>query len=217
MPATFPWRLVTFDVDGTLTRGHGWRPIAAAFGRLPEYDASNRRFLARASGEDEHLADLLNIATGHTTSEVGAIVDATPTLAGIAEGVRTLHALGARVALLTHNPRYVTDRYLARFGFDDCEGVDAQDIVAGRIGPAEGVRADKRLGLRRLLDRAATDARHAVHVGDGWADIPVFRTVGGAVALNSALPEVNAAADLRLTADDLREVVGAIERLGPRS
>ena len=62
MPDAFRWRLVTVDIDGTLTRVHGWREIARAFGRDAEYELSNRRFFAREIGEDEHLEDLLRIA-----------------------------------------------------------------------------------------------------------------------------------------------------------
>jgi phosphoserine phosphatase len=210
------WQLITVDVDGTLTRGHGWRPIAAAFGRLAPYEDTDRRFLAHEIGEDEHLKDLLNLAAGHTTAEVERIVDATPRLDGIAEGVRSLQELGARVALLTHNPPYVTGYYRRTFGFDDVEGIDAQAIVNGRIGPAQGVRSDKLEGLRRLLGRNAAESHRTVHVGDGWADMPVFRAVGGAVALNATRAEVREAADIALSADDFRKATDAIRRLTPR-
>ena len=212
----FPWQLVTVDIDGTLTRGHGWRPIAVAFGKLPAFDETNRRFYAREIGEDEHLADLLDLATGHTVEEVRTLVASTPRLAGIAEGVRALHAEGAKAALLSHNPPYVMQYYQESFGFDDGEGVDAQRIVAGRIGPPVGVHADKREGLRRLLARTGAEPRRTVHVGDGWSDAEVFPIVGGGVALNTDLPEVRAAADLVLATDDFRAVVDALGRLEPR-
>lgn len=214
--AELPWRLVTVDIDGTLTLGHGWRPIAKAFGRLPVFEESNRRFYAREIGEDEHLADLLGIATGHTVAEVEQLVRATPKLRGIREGVVRLKELGARVALLSHNPPYVTSFYREEFGFDDDEGVDAQTVSRGRIGPPVGVRADKIQGLRKLLYRAGTDSGHTVHVGDGWADVPVFRAVGGGVALNASLPDVQAAADLVLETDDFRAVADAIRDLARR-
>jgi len=214
--AAFPWQLVTFDIDGTLTRGHGWRPIAEEFGELAVLERTNRRFLAREVGEEEHLADLLDIATGHTVAEVQAVVARTPKLSGIAEGVRSLKAAGAKVALLTHNPPYVTEYYLRTFGFDAAEGVDAQAIEHGRIGPPHDVRADKREGLARLLERFAADAHRSVHLGDGWADVPVFRSVGAGVALNTQLPEVRDAADLALVTEEFGTVVAALHGLRPR-
>jgi len=213
----FSWRLVTVDIDGTLTLVHGWHEIALAFGRLPEYEASNRRFFAHEEGEDEHLADLLDLATGRTVEEVREVVARTPKLAGIGEGIAELRGRGARVALLTHNPSYVVEYYQRTFGFDDAEGVDAQTTDGGRIGAPRDVRADKPGGLERLLARAGVDPRATVHVGDGWSDAEVFRLVGGGVALNSRLAEVERAADRVVRSRDFRDVVEALTTLRPRA
>ncbi len=216
MPAGFPWRLVTFDIDGTLTRGHGWTPIAAAFGRTAELERTNRRFLAREESEDAHLRALLDLATGRTVAEVEQVLERTPRLAGIREAVDDLHQRGATPAVLTHNPEYIVRWYERTFGFRDGWGVGAQGVVAGRIEAPGPVSADKLSGLAGLLRRAAARPSEAVHVGDGWADIPVFRAVGGGVALNSGFPEVRAAADLVWSGTDLRPIVDALARLTPR-
>lgn len=213
----FPWRLVTVDIDGTLTRGHGWRPIALAFGSLDRFESTNRRFHAHEIGEDEHLANLLDLATGHTVREVEEVVKQTPKLAGIREGVQELHLRGARAALLSHNPPYVTQYYRRSYGFDDEEGVNAQAVREGRIGPPVGVRADKSEGLRALISRNGVSPREVAHVGDGWADAKLFPQVGGGVALNSRLADVKAAADLVLSTDDFRDLVEALGRLRPRT
>ena len=216
MEREFPWRLVTVDIDGTLTVGHGWRPIARSFGRLSAFEETNRRFFAHEISEDAHLTNLLAIATGHTVAEVEAILASTPKLAGIAPGVARLHERGARVALLTHNPDYVAEWYRRTFGFDGFEAVSAQRVENGVIGPPVGVRADKPAGLRSLLSREKVPAHEVVHVGDGWSDAELFRLVGGGVALNSPYPEVARAADLALSTRDFRDVVEGISRLNPR-
>jgi phosphoserine phosphatase len=213
----FPWHLVTVDIDGTLTRTHGWKEIAVAFGRLATFEETNRRFFAHQVGEDVHLADLLDLTTGHTVAEVEAVLERTPKLAGIAEGVSQLHDRGAQVALLTHNPTYVADWYRRTFGFDDAAAVEAQTVDGGRIGPPIDVRADKPGGLRVLLSRDRTPPSRVAHVGDGWSDAEVFALVGGGVALNSPYPEVNRAADLALTTPDFRDVVEGLSHLVPRT
>jgi phosphoserine phosphatase len=212
----FPWRLVTVDIDGTLTVGHGWRPIAQAFGGLAVFEESNRRFFAQQIGEDAHLSNLLSIAVGRTVAEVESILGATPKLGGIREGIASLHERGARVQLLTHNPDYVADWYRRTFGFDGFSAVTAQPVVEGRIGPPAGVHADKPGALRELLARERVPARSAVHVGDGRSDAVLFALVGGGVALNSPYPDVRRAADLALTTSDFRDVVEGISRLRPR-
>lgn len=212
-----PWGLVTVDVDGTLTRVHGWAVIADAVGRRPEFDDTTRRFRAREIGEDAHLANTLAIATGQPIARVLAAVAATPRLDGIAEGVARLRAEGVRAALLTHNPEYICAWYRREFGFDDFDGTPVPPIVEGLI-PAPGpVHADKALGLRRLAGRAGVPLDRVVHIGDGWADAALFPTVGGGIALNSSLPDVERAADLAIRTEDFRRVVAAVEGLRPRA
>jgi len=212
----FPWGLVTVDIDGTLTTTHGWQVIADAFGRRPEFEEANRRFHAHEVDEDVHLREFLELAVGHTLPEVAAVLERTPKLSGIAEGVADLHRRGARAAILSHNPTYVVDWYRRRFGFDDAEGVDGQAVVDGRLAMPGTIRADKPAGLRRLLARHPVPVAQVVHVGDGASDALVFRLVGGGVALNSSADDVDRAADLVVRSSDFREVVGALGDLRPR-
>jgi phosphoserine phosphatase len=212
----YPWRLVAVDIDGTLTLVHGWREVAVAFDRLPDFDRSQHRFFAHEIGEDEHLSDLLNLATGHTVREVEAVVARTVKLDHISEGVRQLHDLGARAALLSHNPWYVTGFYRRTYGFDDEEGVAGQSVVDGVIGRPSHIRADKLGGLAALCARMSVLPSRVVHVGDGWSDAEVFQRVGAGVALNSRLADVNGAADLVLSTRDFAEVVAALGHLVPR-
>lgn len=206
-----PWRLVTVDIDGTLTLVHGWREIAERFGRVPEYEVSNGRFQRREIGEDPHLADLLALARGHTVAEVESVLEGTPRLRGIREGVAALHATGATVALLTHNPPYVARWYAAKFGFDDLEGTPVPEPPAGAPIPPPGVvHADKPASLRRLTTRLGISPHETVHVGDGWSDADLFPLVGAGVALNSPYPDVDRRADLALHVEDFRPVATAI-------
>jgi len=213
---TWPWQLVCFDIDGTLTQGHGWRFLAERTGRLTEYDTTNRAFLAGRIGEDDHLRDLLNLAVGLERTEIEAILELTPKIGGITATVADLHDRGSRVAILSHNPEYVCDWYRRRFGFDDAAGTPGTRFEGGRVATYGAVRASKELGLSALLERAGADAERTVHVGDGWADAAIFPRVGAGVALNTRMPEVRQAADLALDLTDLRTLPGLLEPLVPR-
>jgi phosphoserine phosphatase len=211
-----PWRLVTVDIDGTLTVGHGWAEIADAFGRRAEYDRSQGRFFAHEIGEDQHLGNLLALATGRKVAELEAVLARTPVLDGIRAGVAALTREGAYVALLSHNPDYVLDWYRRSFGFVDGEGVPVPVAADGTIAPPGPVHAGKAAGLAALLARSGASYRTTAHIGDGWADAELFPTVGGGVAVNTRLPEVARAADVALTTRDFGDVVRALERLRPR-
>ncbi|HXW66634.1 MAG TPA: HAD family hydrolase [Thermoplasmata archaeon] len=210
------WGLLTVDIDGTLTRGHGWKVIAETLGQRDAFARTNRRFFAREIGEDEHLRDMLSLAAGTPVAAIERALAATPRLEGIVEGVARLQAGGIRVALLSHNPPYVGEWYVRRFGFDAFAGTDGQPVVDGIVGPPGGIHADKRAGLEALSRRLGVSPRRIVHAGDGWADAAIFPLVGGGIAINSRLPEVDWAADLVLRTDDFRSVATAVERLPAR-
>jgi phosphoserine phosphatase len=212
----FPWKLVSIDIDGTLTLVHGWRRIAEAFGRTDQYELSNRRFFAHELDEDRHLDDLLDLAAGHTIPEVETVLAATPKLRGIREGIAQLKARGATVALLTHNPPYVCDWYARTYGFQDFEGTPGTSLEGGRLVRREPVHADKLGGARRLAARHAVPLDRMVHAGDGWSDAEVFREVGAGIAVNASLPEVERAASASVHTRAFADLVAAIGRVSPR-
>ncbi|MCI4339850.1 MAG: haloacid dehalogenase-like hydrolase [Thermoplasmata archaeon] len=215
MPS-LPYRLVTVDLDGTLTRVHGWRLLAKAFGKEAEYEATNRQFFAHAISEDQHLKHLLDLAVGHTIPEVEAVLERTPRVVRIRETVEALQQGGTRVALLTHNPSYVCDWYVRQFGFDAAEGTDGT-VVEGETITASGPSlADKRTGLGRLARRWAIPPPAIAHVGDGWADAALFPLVGAGIAFNSPLPDVEARADAVVRDGSLSAILPVLERLPPR-
>jgi phosphoserine phosphatase len=214
---SFPFRLITVDIDGTLTREHGWRVMARAFGREPEFDTTNRRFFAHEISEDLHLQHLLDLAVGRSQAEVEAVLAATPLVGGIHQTIRELHECGSRVALLSHNPSYVCAWYQGTFGFDDFEATDGEWVRDGMVVDGGPVRADKREGLRRLEGRWGVVGSEVAHVGDGWADAALFPYVGAGIAFNSSVPEVERLADAAVRDDSLTAIVPVLAALRPRS
>ncbi|MCI4318543.1 MAG: haloacid dehalogenase-like hydrolase [Thermoplasmata archaeon] len=213
----YPWRLVTIDIDGTLTKVHGWRFLAEERGMGEAWRESTALYLRRETSENEHLRDLLRLAEGLDRPTLEEILEATPKISGIAEAVSAWHARGAKVALLTHNPPYVVDWWRKRFGFDAADGVrNGPRFRAGRVGAPGAVVADKRGGLRRLLRKLSVEPTETAHIGDGWADASMFPLVGAGVALNSRLKEVEVAADLVRHLRDLRPMVRALGAVRPR-
>ena len=213
---TSRWALVTFDIDGTLTVGHGWVWVADRFGRRDAYDRTTDLFRQRKIGEDEHLSNLLAIAEGHTVQEVEAVLQTTPKMAHIQETLEELRRRGSRSALLTHNPGYVCEWYQRTFGFDLYEGCETPPALDGRIPPPGRVKADKLGSLERLLERAKVASDRVAHVGDSRSDLGVFRRVGGGVAWNSRIREVREGADATVDSEDLADVLKALDHVLPR-
>lgn len=211
------WRLLTVDIDGTLTRGHGWQYIAEGFGRREDYEAVMEEFRQGTVTEDRHLGRLLALAAGHTVEEVQMRLASTPRISGIRATNARLHAMGIRVALLSHNPPYVGRWYAEEFGFDSFAVMPGTYGSPGRLPEPVGVRADKPGGLRQLLEQFRVPIGRVLHVGDGAADAALFPLVGGGVAFNSRDPDVRAAADVVVDADDWSAILPVVRRLRPRA
>lgn len=207
------WELATFDIDGTLTIGHGWAFLAERRGRRGAFDATQRRFRRGEIDEDRHLADLLTLADGLTRAELDRLLEATPRLRGISAMVSAWHARGTRVALLSHNPVEVIDWYRRRFGFDGGAGPELAAGSGDRLAYRGPVHPDKVAALTRLCDRWSVALHRVIHVGDGRADARVFDRVGAGVALNSTDPEVRRRARLVLKTTDLRGLPGRLGAL----
>jgi phosphoserine phosphatase len=211
-----PWRLATFDLDGTLTLVHGWRALGEAFGRVDQYERAMAAIRSGRAPENETLTALLRITEGRTVDQVEAVLAATPKLAHLPEGVRRLRDEGIHSALLTHNPPYVTDWYRRFAGFEDAGGMRGDQATHPVIGPPHDIHADKPGALYEFEARHAVPAAQVVHVGDARPDAAIFRLVGGGIALNADRPDVVAAADLALRTTDFSDVVEAILHLPAR-
>ncbi|MDE1821301.1 MAG: HAD family hydrolase [Euryarchaeota archaeon] len=210
-----PIRLVSFDVDGTIAIGHGWRAIASFRGEEEAFDRAQDLFVGGEATEDEHLRRLLNFARGLPLSDLEGILDRTHHLPHLVPTIAALHARGTKVALLTHNPLYVCRWYARHYGFDLFAGVQ-QSVRDGTIQGVRNVHVDKREGLRLLLQATGSSPSEVVHLGDGLADARVFPYVASGIALNSRIPEVRARADLTVDTRDARKLLPLL-RYGVRA
>ena len=86
----------------------------------------------------------------------------------------------------------------------------------GRIVDSGPARADKVGGLGRLLDRWGVVPAEVAHIGDGRADAAIFPLVGLGLAFNSALPDVERAADAAVRAESLTAILPLLASLRRR-
>ena len=200
--------LVTLDLDGSLIphdtvfaailRDHGHAAFAAE---------TDQGYLdGRMSLEDCFWAQWARLQP-LTLADLHRSLRKATWLPGIAEGVARLKAAGLRVCLLTDQPSTCTD-FLGRWGLTDaiCSPVTVKDGKQVAID----ARFDKLANLRGRLAAWDVPEHRVCHVGNGTNDIPVFKAVGGSVALFGH-PEVRKAAKAWLPdPESLGEVVEAV-------
>jgi len=109
------------------------------------------------------------------------------------EGVRELHRLGIRVAMITGDSKTVADSVAKRIGIDE---------VAAEVLPADKASAVK--GFQAGGKRVAM-------VGDGVNDAPALATADVGIAIGAGTDVAIESAGIVLVRSDPRDVVGAIE------
>jgi P-type Cu2+ transporter len=109
------------------------------------------------------------------------------------EGVKELHRLGIRVAMITADSKTVADSVAKRIGIDE---------VAAEVLPADKASAVKRF---------QASGKKVAMVGDGVNDAPALATADVGIAIGAGTDVAIESAGIVLVRSDPRDVVGAIE------
>lgn len=204
--------LVTLDLDGTLLpHDTVFAAVLRDQGRGADVAASDRRYFDGKATLEECFWEQWQWIQPLALADIHRGLRKATWLPGIGEGVRRLHAAGLRVALLTDQPSTFTD-FLGRWGLTEaiCSPVAVKD---GKQLAIEA-RFDKLANLRRRLAEWNIPEARVCHVGNGVNDIPVFRAVGGSVAVFDNA-QVQAAARCHVANPKaLDELVDAVLALG---
>ena len=209
--------LVTLDLDGTLIpHDTVFAAVLRDQGRAADVEASDRRYFAGETTLEQCFWEQWAWVQPLTLADLHRGLRKAAWLPGIADGVRRLREAGARVALLTDQPSTFTD-FLGRWGLTDaiCSPVAVKDGKQVSID----ARFDKLGNLRRRLADWNIAEERVCHVGNGVNDVPVFRAVGGSVAVFDN-QDVAKAARKHVAAprslDDLVDAVLALDAEPPR-
>lgn len=159
-----------FDLDGTLTLAiHDFALIRRALEIPPEHDILQH--LAALPAEEAAAKHAWLLAH---EQQLAQAAQAAP---GAVELVRSLHARGCRLGILTRNARPLAQLTLATIGLDECFAT--QDI----IGRDEAAPKPDPAGLLTLARRWQIPPAALVMVGDYRFDLECARAVGAASVL----------------------------------
>ena len=175
------WDLVTLDLDGTLIpHDTVFAAVLRDQGRGADVAASDARYEAGAITLEECFWEQWAWIQPLALADIHRGLRKATWLPGIGDGVRRLKDAGVRVALLTDQPSTFTD-FLGRWGLTDA--ICSQVTVKEGRQVAIDASFDKLANLRRRLAAWGIPESRVCHVGNGVNDIPVFRAVGGSVAV----------------------------------
>lgn len=221
-------RAVLFDLDGTLIdsapdlrasinillRQHGLGPLSLeqvrgmignGIGTLVERAFDSCGHPLAGEELDAGHAAMLDIYGGHLTTF-------TKPMPGARAAIRSLHAEGFRVGVVTNKQQAAAERILDHFALSPFLGT----VIGGNPGTNPKPAPDM---LLRALDRLGVEPGNAVMVGDSGIDIEAAHRAGlpAVVVLNGYMRSSEEVGDADLTIATLEEcisAVGAIWMLG---
>ena len=199
--------LVTLDLDGTLLpHDTAFAAILRDAGHAAFAEETDQAYFDGRMTLEECFWAQWKLIQPLTLADMHRALRKANWLPGIGEGVRRLKDAGLRVCLLTDQPSTCTD-FLGRWGLTAaiCSPVTVKEGTQVAID----ARFDKLANLRSKLAEFGVPESRVCHVGNGVNDIPVFRAVGGSVAVFEN-------ADVRKAAKswvDLRSLDDAVEEI----
>ena len=209
------YKLVSFDMDGTLTLGTTC--LQYYVGKLNQADrAKELEYLYK-----NHIIDDYEIADRYAEMLKGTDkelfdkwTEEIPRMKNIGEAVNKLKLLDFIVGITSVGPIFASEYFKRKFGFDFASGSEHKFING--IHSGEMIRTlagkDKVVILKRISTEKNVKMTEIIAVGDSRSDIPIFERVGFRIALN-ADENLRSNADLFIKTDDLLEISDKIKSL----
>jgi phosphoserine phosphatase len=202
-------KLVSFDLDGTLIRGTTvCTELGRSLGHLDQIrDLESRYARSEISNTEVASHDALAYRDRSVSDIERAVLDI-PLIKGFAEVVAALKRQGIHVLIVTVTWSFAARAIARKYGLDGFAGAEMGEMN-GRLTGQVAAHFEERDKVRFVQEygrKCGIDLSECVAVGDSRSDIPLFKEVGFAIALN-ATPQARAVSHVTLDTDDLRDVL----------
>jgi len=211
------YRLVVFDVDGTVTRHvSSWRFIHE---RLGLWDALAHRYQARFLSGKITYREFCDLDAAHWrgmgVTEMQRIFREIPYSKNVVPCIRHLRERGLKLAAVSTGIQFITDRIRDELGFDYVLGnrlLARNGVLTGKV-KINVSHGGKGRVLAVLTRRFRVRPQEIVCVGDSDGDVPLALKCGYSIAFNCTSDSLRRAADYRCRTRDFNEIRDVIDRI----
>ena len=205
------FRLVVFDLDGTLTQERSiWeyihKRLGKWFGFAEEYQ---KLFLAGKISYEEFCDRDAEVWKGMKMEEVLDIAKTVPFHPGADELIHYLKHEGLKLAMVSSGLSVLSNWVHQQYGFDYSVSNDLlheHGVLTGKTKIQ--VYYDKKAEwVKRILKEFGVRSEEVIAIGDSIGDIEMFHMVGFSIAFNSSCSDLDQIANLCISSQNLADII----------
>jgi phosphoserine phosphatase len=205
------YRLVTLDLDGTLTQERSiWEYIHKRLGKWFGFaEDYQNQFLAGKISYEEFCERDAQVWKGMKVEELLEIVKTVPFHPGANELIHHLKQKGLKLSLVSSGLSLLSDWVHQKYGFDYSVSNDLLHENGLLIGGVKiRVYYDKKAEwVKRILKQFRVKPEEAIAIGDSKGDIDMFQMVGFSVAFNSSCFDLEKIANVCVPSQNLADII----------
>jgi len=203
------FKLVVFDVDGTLIKSFSWQCVHEALGTWSRGKKYFEQFFSGDITYEEWARLDAALWRGQPLEKIQRIVDSMPYTEGAREVLTTLRRKGFKVVLLSAGLSLVTEKIHKEIGVDAAlanELIVKNGFLTGEVKVNVSF-SNKDEALHSILKKFNAEMSDCIAIGDDETLIPLFEKVRLAIAFNPRSENVEKHADIVVKSDDLHDVL----------
>jgi len=205
------FKMVVFDLDGTLTRERSiWEYVHVRLGKWYGFaEAYQKEFLAGKISYDRFCELDAEVWKGMRVEEVLDIIKAVPFHPGVDELIDYIKEKGLKLAVVSSGLSLLAAWVHKKYGFDYSISNDLlheNGVLTGKV--RIHVRYDRKAEwVRRILKDFGIRPEETVAIGDSTGDLDMFQMVGFSIAINSSCRDLERIATVCVQSGNLSDII----------
>jgi phosphoserine phosphatase len=205
------YKLVIFDLDGTLTQERSiWEYIHKQLGKWYGFaEEYQNQFLAREISYEEFCERDAQVWKGMKVEKLLEIVKTVPFHPGVDELIHDLKQKGLKLSMISSGLSLLTNWVHQKHGFDYSVSNDLlheNGVLTGKVKIQ--VYFDKKAEwVEKILKQFGVRSEEVIAIGDSKGDIDMFQMVGYSISFNSSSHDLDQIANLCLTSKNLKDII----------
>jgi len=205
------YKLVIFDLDGTLTKERSiWEYIHIRLGKWYGFaEEYQKQFLAGKISYEEFCERDAQVWKGMKVEELLEIIKTVSFHSGVDELINYLKQKGLKLSMVSSGLSLLSNWVHQKYGFDYSVSNDLLHKNGTLTGKVKiQVYYDKKAEwVKRILNRFGVKPEEAIGIGDSRGDIDMFQMVGFSIAFNSSCRDLDQIANVCVQSQNLADII----------